>query len=154
MRANNRDDAIERTFEALALAAAKGERCPIAPHIPADHVAQLARSGRIMIEIHGRNFRVVTIMAGPHAGKSTAPPPTSPNPAYRNVYGAGAPPVSTSYGLQITAKALKRSHELRAGRAQSRLGRMVDRDSERAAVLKRLIEMHTRIAAVAKEYGE
>jgi hypothetical protein len=34
-----------------------------------------ARSGKIRIDVYPHNWRVVTIMTGPQAGKSTAPAP-------------------------------------------------------------------------------
>ena len=67
----------DRTFHLLAEAARTGARCPKKGEIPwgKDHVAMLARLGHIRIEIYARNWRVVEIMTGPHAGKRTAPAP-------------------------------------------------------------------------------
>ncbi len=69
--------AIERCFQAFEAAAAKGERCPKndANDIRSDYAVFLAHAGRIRVHIHGKNFRVVVILEGPHLGKWTAPDP-------------------------------------------------------------------------------
>ena len=69
---------IENTFKRLEAAAAAGERCPQSPPmgtLSSAAAGQLARAGKIRIEIFMHNWRVVTIMEGPHAGKQTQPPP-------------------------------------------------------------------------------
>lgn len=71
---------LERNYALLEAAAAAGERCPQSkPFGPLDPSApsQLARLGRIRIELFMHNYRVVTIMGGPHAGKQTRQPPPS-----------------------------------------------------------------------------
>lgn len=73
---------IEWAFVAILHAALAGERAPknISLDIedgvvdPLD-VVSLCKTGRIKIEISGRNYRQITILSGPHAGKSTAPNP-------------------------------------------------------------------------------
>lgn len=76
--------ALADTFRLLEAAAAASERCPMSREnggsIEKGNVAQLARDGRISVEVYGQNFRRVTILDGPHAGKSTAP---NPNPNAR-----------------------------------------------------------------------
>lgn len=70
---------IERVFTALVQCAITGERCTQNDGLGnrgADCIRALASSGRIRIEISGRNYRKVTILTGPHAGKSTAADPT------------------------------------------------------------------------------
>ena len=82
---------LDQTFALLVGVALRGERCPHshwdrlhfqAPAEPpsdlisSDHVTALARQGRILVEISGRNYRTVTILEGPHAGKKTAPDPS------------------------------------------------------------------------------
>ncbi|HLH51731.1 MAG TPA: hypothetical protein VKV96_20500 [Roseiarcus sp.] len=78
---------LEAVFALIEEAAAKGARCPTRDEIRAHLVAaghggepvrltrELCRSGRIMIYVHAKNWRVAKIMAGPHAGKTTMPPP-------------------------------------------------------------------------------
>ena len=73
--------ALERAFKVLEAAAVAGERCPctVGPNamraIGPGYVGALARAGRIRVEISSRNWRRVTLLTGPHAGKSTAPNP-------------------------------------------------------------------------------
>lgn len=78
----------DATFDMLVLAAIKGERCPQSyPFGPFhSHVTSaLAKAGRIRIEIFKYNWRVITIMEGPHAGKQTAPSPEGGMP-YRTIF--------------------------------------------------------------------
>lgn len=89
---------LERNFALLEAAAAVGERCPQSrPFGPLDAPAagQLARAGRIRVEIFAHNWRVVTIMEGPQRGKATAP---SPHPGrgkpYKVIEKDNAPPPS------------------------------------------------------------
>jgi hypothetical protein len=76
----------EFVFQLLVDAAVEGKRCPVADAIDramslAGHgygatlVPALADAGRIRIEVGGKNWRVVTICDGPHAGAATARPP-------------------------------------------------------------------------------
>lgn len=69
---------LDREFALLESAAANGERCPQSiPHGPLNSAVTgaLARAGRIRIEIFAHNWRVVTLMDGPHKGKQTMPTP-------------------------------------------------------------------------------
>jgi hypothetical protein len=69
---------IERQYKLIEAAAAAGERCPLnSPLGPIDSTAlsPLAREGRILVEISGHNWRQITILTGPHAGKRTLPNP-------------------------------------------------------------------------------
>ena len=81
---------LDETFAILVAAAVKGERCPLSnwERLPfqeqgepptalvcSNQLQKLARAGRIVIEVSGRNYRTVTILVGPHAGKKTAPDP-------------------------------------------------------------------------------
>lgn len=66
---------LEATFAALEKAAAEGRRCPENGTFGVGHVPDLARAGRIRIAVYSRNYRVVTILEGPHKGKRTAPFP-------------------------------------------------------------------------------
>lgn len=69
----------QATFDELVRCALAGERCPVTARegtdgLSSEAVRNLARSGHILIEIYPRNFRRITILKGPHAGKSTRPP--------------------------------------------------------------------------------
>lgn len=66
---------LERNFEIVVRAVLAGERCPAThPHGPlaSGAIPALVRAGRIRSEVYALNFRRVTILTGPHAGKSTA----------------------------------------------------------------------------------
>jgi len=80
----------DEVFAALERAAILGERCPMStfdrmPHqsartpptvlLSSTAISALARQGKIRIDISGRNWRTVTILVGPHAGKKTAGDP-------------------------------------------------------------------------------
>lgn len=67
----------DRVFAALEAAAASGARCPVREQLPGANtiVGELAREGRIFVEVFVHNFRRVTILTGPHKGKATANPP-------------------------------------------------------------------------------
>lgn len=63
---------IERAFQIIEGVAARGERCPTNDQFtPAGVLGVLAREGRIRIAVYAHNFRVVTILVGPHKGKTT-----------------------------------------------------------------------------------
>lgn len=73
----------EEAFKLLEDAAVKGERCPqTRPHgpLPQKWIGILARAGRIRSEVFQHNYRVVTILEGPNAGKSTKPSGSSKRP--------------------------------------------------------------------------
>lgn len=66
----------DKDFELLVTAAVKKERCPqTSPHGPLSTgaVTALVRDNKIRSEVYRHNFRVVTILVGPHKGKSTVP---------------------------------------------------------------------------------
>ena len=82
---------LDETFAILVAAALKGERCPLShwertpdqrrvekPPQLIDNgaISKLAKQGKILIEISGRNYRTITILVGEHAGKYTAVDPT------------------------------------------------------------------------------
>lgn len=65
-------------FELLQRCALAGERCPksnTASGFTSILTSALARAGQIRIDIYPHNWRVVTIVVGPHRGKATAPCP-------------------------------------------------------------------------------
>lgn len=69
---------IDEAFALFEAAAVAGERCPMTyPYgpIPTAATDALIASGHIRSMVYGRNYRVVEILKGPHAGKSTAPEP-------------------------------------------------------------------------------
>jgi hypothetical protein len=74
---------LDRDFALLVAAAVAGERCPqtsrrgvkSGPTIHVGSISRLVEEGRIRSEVFARNYRVVTILVGEHAGKSTAPHP-------------------------------------------------------------------------------
>lgn len=72
------EDRIERDFALIEEAAIKGERCPSSRRygpITSGATEALVAEGRIRVEVYGKNWRVITILAGPHKGKTTAMPP-------------------------------------------------------------------------------
>lgn len=78
---------LDETFAVLVACAVAKERCPITNRhcdgvmngLPNGHTAALAKAGKIKIEVFSRNFRRVTILVGPHRGKTTADPPDGPD---------------------------------------------------------------------------
>jgi hypothetical protein len=76
---------LEKLFEIVVNAAKFSRRCPTNEELDGAITAacglpELARMGRILIEISGRNYRTVTILMGAHAGKRTAPDPGKNRP--------------------------------------------------------------------------
>lgn len=69
---------VNLTFERLQDIAIRGERCPFNDALPSGALSVLARSGRIRIEVFRHNWRVVTIMTGPHSGQQTMRDPAMP----------------------------------------------------------------------------
>jgi hypothetical protein len=69
---------IKAAFATVERAAAQGIRCPqnYTEGITSDALGALAGDGFISIEISGHNWRMVTVLKGPHAGKSTLADPT------------------------------------------------------------------------------
>ena len=72
---------INASFAIIECAAANGERCPMNWDLPISSApGHLAREGKIRIDISGHNYRQVTILVGPYAGKSTSPDPSGALP--------------------------------------------------------------------------
>lgn len=80
--------AINSAFNMIVAAAREGRRCPEttrSDYIKGERIlirglargaaTILAAEGKIKVEIFARNFRRITILVGPHAGKATAAPP-------------------------------------------------------------------------------
>ncbi len=80
-------------FAMLERAALAGERCPVSRTngLTSHLTGNLARSGQIKIDVYPHNWRVITIMAGPHSGKATAPPPNKKWKPYLTIQ-KGSPP--------------------------------------------------------------
>jgi hypothetical protein len=67
---------LDAAFRVLVICAELGRRCPTAGEgITPAIIARLAREGHIRSDVSGRNWRTVTILVGPHAGKTTMPDP-------------------------------------------------------------------------------
>lgn len=82
---------LDRAFRIVERAAILGQRCPPSnwerlpfqravprPDVMVNSTAltALAKQGMVLIEISGRNYRTVTILVGPNAGRKTAPDPS------------------------------------------------------------------------------
>jgi len=79
----------EVCFQLIENAAIAGVRCPMSrPYGPLDSegVSRLVTDGRIRVEIFRQNWRVITLLTGPHAGKSTKAAPGGGMP-YRTLGG-------------------------------------------------------------------
>lgn len=78
---------IEHAFHEILAAALAGERCPINDigHVSSMTTMALCKAGRIRVDVYAKNWRVVTITAGEHAGKKTAMPNFKHGPAYVTV---------------------------------------------------------------------
>lgn len=79
---NNRLAWANAAFGEIEAAAIVGARCPVrgTGHVTGSTARELARQGRIRIDVYGQNWRVVTILVGPHRGKHTALPPNGGAP--------------------------------------------------------------------------
>jgi hypothetical protein len=80
-----------RVLKMLEIAARDGARCPMNSELPVgakQMLPDLAREGKIKIEVSGHNWRTVTILEGPEKGKKTAPDPTGSLP-YITIDGEG-----------------------------------------------------------------
>lgn len=81
------EETLDACMSMIEAAARAGERCPTGEQIAArmrslgmsdsvdGAVPQLARAGKLRIEVGHRNWRVVKILAGPAKGLNTAYPP-------------------------------------------------------------------------------
>lgn len=80
---------LEDCFALLEKCAVVGERCPFNfatgghPLMSGATLTLLARAGRIRVEIGQKNWRVVTILRGNHAGAHTAYPSGAKWRAYK-----------------------------------------------------------------------
>lgn len=85
MRRTDNPEVLARCFAALERAAVQRLRCPEngTPDMAADVVRELARLGRIRVEIYTHNWRVVVIMDGPNKGSRTAERPGDLSPPWK-----------------------------------------------------------------------
>lgn len=70
----------DQAFALIEAAVIAGARCPMTqPHGPLSQKAipTLVKQGKIVSRVSGRNWRTVTILVGPHAGKRTMPDPNA-----------------------------------------------------------------------------
>lgn len=79
---------LDDAFATLVVAAIAGQRCPVAARegvlgLPSGVTGKLARDGKIKVEVYAKNYRVVEILVGPHAGKRTKAPPSIDWKPYR-----------------------------------------------------------------------
>lgn len=81
------DERKQQAFNILVAAAVDGRRCPENETFGSNRsaIGGLARDGRIRIEVYVHNYRVVTILDGEHAGKTTAPCPKKDAKPYRSI---------------------------------------------------------------------
>jgi hypothetical protein len=81
----------DEAFAALERAAVAGDRCPVGsgpdanPIVGNGIVGKLCAAGRIQVDVYAHNWRVVTILEGPHKGKTTAPCPKPGAISYRSL---------------------------------------------------------------------
>lgn len=83
-----------KAFAMVCDAAEKRVRCPTNEEFlwagsRHDSVPNLARRGLVRILVYARNYRVVEILSGEHAGKSTKPPAEGGRP-YRIIDSGGS----------------------------------------------------------------
>lgn len=85
---------VDDAFALIEQAAINGERCPQSTGpgatLPSAHVSALARAARISVEISSKNWRLVTILTGTHAGKSTLRSPHKGSRVYQTIDTRGA----------------------------------------------------------------
>ena len=77
--ASERKEAVYKVLEDAAVA---GRRCPMNDQLPHSsyNLGALCKDGRIRIEVYQKNWRVVTILKGPHRGAATAAAPKGEKP--------------------------------------------------------------------------
>ncbi len=77
------DRRLDAAFRLIEAAAVAGDRCPQnKPFGPLRDgaIRGLIAAGRVRSEVYLHNWRVVTLLAGPHKGKATAAPPQGGRP--------------------------------------------------------------------------
>lgn len=94
-------DTLDRAFATIERAAVAGERCPVTARegtagLPPGATTALAKASRIRVEVYAKNYRVVQILTGQHAGKRTMEPPSPGWQPYRIVDHKGATQLRTA----------------------------------------------------------
>lgn len=85
------ESGLSKLFKQLENCVALGARCPqTLPFGPLTRAAnkgviELARRGRIKLDIYAHNWRVVTMCEGRHFGKSTEMPPYQHGAPYKTI---------------------------------------------------------------------
>jgi len=81
---------IDAAFAALVQAALRDERAPTnkgsenpTGTMHRKIMSALLNEGRIRVEIYAKNWRVIEILTGPHAGKRTKAPPNQNSRPYK-----------------------------------------------------------------------
>jgi len=84
------EQVILRGFELIVSAANAGERAPTNRHsanptgkLRSGITQALIKNGMIRVEVYGKNWRVIEILKGPHAGKRTKMPPDPRSKPYK-----------------------------------------------------------------------
>jgi hypothetical protein len=82
----NHELLIAETFKHLERLAVAGDRCPTRDQgLDGKYVKALADAGKIAVEVSTHNWRRITILVGPHAGKATAPNPLPRSSVYMTI---------------------------------------------------------------------
>lgn len=77
------EQAIRTAWDTVVQAAVEGRRCPMNGHGVNSHTLRaLTDRGDIRIKVYPQNWRVVEILTGEHAGKSTEPSPLGGSPMH------------------------------------------------------------------------
>ncbi len=90
------DSILDHLFDLMVHTAIEGQRCPTNDQLPDHSLPALARAGKVRIEVFERNWRVVTILVGPHAGKQTSRGSVRPEAKPYIVIDASSAPRRTS----------------------------------------------------------
>lgn len=121
---NRADDpaVLNTCFVTLEKAACEGARCPKNGEqgVQSDITTALAKAGRIKIEVSGHNYRTITILDGPNAGKRTRPDPHQ-RPAYLVVSKAGT--LRNGEPIDMSANVLRKDFRERENERLQRRGR-------------------------------
>jgi hypothetical protein len=100
---------LDKALALLVDIASAGARCPATcgpdAHslLRSEHIVYLAKRGDIRSEISGRNWRQITILTGPHAGKKTAPNPNEKARVWRTMDANGVEWNTIARGHEVSA---------------------------------------------------
>jgi hypothetical protein len=82
-RSHVSEKTLAADFGVIEVAVAMNERCPKSyPDGPLQRgsISELFKRGMIRSAVYAKNYRVITILTGPHAGESTKAHPTAEKP--------------------------------------------------------------------------